>query len=134
MVNKQPPAEQPGRMPLIIAICPRAASAYSTLVLEQEDPFVVHTGKGTREVSEKNPRVFRVTSSERSWNLENDARHFALGNTPLGRTDALDDGGSNNQLRTVVVEASSNQVPSFATLFHGGSQAVSVRAQGSTSH
>ena len=51
-----------------------------------EDPSVVHTGKGAREVSEENSRVFRATGSERDrsgLDLENAVRHDALGHTHL---------------------------------------------------
>ena len=57
-----------------------------------EDPFVVHTGMGAREVREENSRIFRVTGSERDRSgltLENVVRHDALGHTPLRRMDAL---------------------------------------------
>ena len=51
-----------------------------------EDLSVVHTAKSTREVSEKNPRVIGVTSSERDrsgLNLEDVVSHNALGHTSL---------------------------------------------------
>ena len=58
---------------------------------DHEDPPVVHAGEDAREVSEKNPRVFRVTGSERdrSGLGLNDVSHV-LGHTPLRRMDALE--------------------------------------------
>ena len=64
----------------------------ASLLQHHENPPVVHTGKGAREVSENNSRVFRVTRTERDssgFDFKDVVNHDELGLTPLRLMDAL---------------------------------------------